>query len=503
MLLLFTGALPASSLSQADGSDDSFLDQVFTNDSFSKRTLVVELISSDIYDFNGAKANRNISLTVTNPENSYMDVYLAYYRNDKWVVLGKLGSMGPGEMKIFNYPVEFSYAGRTTETDRFGVIGKVNGKYLSNVVSVEENWVQYEKSLKQTLSVFGVISAGTLFGILIIVMAGVYVVASQTKHEEVAGPGEYTLKTLFIPIAGMRPLSEKIANIIVNPFFWAVELVGGGILVFLILAYALTDIRADIGILVFIVGGMAALFMPIIFLVIGWLADYYEREPFRFIISMFMWGILATVIAFFINTAFSLFTGMMVSAGLSAFLLAVFVAPVVEEIAKGTGLLIIAGHHEFDDTFDGILYGFAVGMGFAAVENWLYFASNASPVAVGGLTEWTYNILYRSFLCALAHGCFTAAIGGTIGYLKARTKTRGYAYIGFFLGLPIAIILHATFNFTAYLDAIMQTAFGLPVPVFDPILTIGATLVYVLVGIKLQKRIKSRRNNENPPGPEG
>jgi RsiW-degrading membrane proteinase PrsW (M82 family) len=207
---------------------------------------------------------------------------------------------------------------------------------------------------------------------------------------------------------------------------------------------------------------------------------------------MFMWGVMATFFAFFINTTFVFLSGLILSAGMASLLLAIFIAPVVEESAKGIGLLILSGHHDFDNAFDGIIFGFAIGMGFAFVENWLYFATNASPVAVGGLGEWTYNILYRSFLCSLAHGCFTGATGGVIGFVKGWRKNRGFEILGFFLGLPIAIVLHGTFNLTAFIDSIMQIALGVPVPIFDPILTISVTGIYICIGAYLQLKMRDR-----------
>jgi RsiW-degrading membrane proteinase PrsW (M82 family) len=493
LIIALASFMPAMASAQTDSTENGMLDKALPDDFFTKATLNVGLRSDGVYNFSTSKFKDNITLSVSNPTEKTMDVYLAVYRNAKWSVIGKLGTVNPGMSRTFEYPVTFTYNGITREVDNFGIIGKTNGNYLGGVFSIEENWESYEKGLLSTLSYFGIFSAVSLVSILLVIFAGVLVVATKTMHDEEAGPGEYTLKTLFAPINRARPMAEKIANIIISPFFWAVEFIFGAILIGLILLFALTGIRSDIGILVFLVGGIAALFMPMVFLVIGWLADYYEREPFRFIVAMFMWGVLATFISFFINTTLSLFLGAMLSAGAASVLTAVLVAPVVEETAKGLGLLIISGHHELDDAFDGILYGFAIGMGFAAVENWLYFASNASPVVVGGLMEWTYNILYRSFLCSLAHGCFTAATGGMIGYLKSKRKIKNFAVAGFMVGLPIAIIMHGLFNFTAIVDAIMQTAFGVPVPLFDPILTILATGFYIIIGYIMQKNIKNKK----------
>ena len=484
-VLLFSASLPA--LSQTQPVSDAM---------FSTRALDIH-VSNTNFTFSSSQVNETISISVKNPTDTPLDIYVAMYKNGEWTVGDKLGTLAARSTEVYGLVEGFTYSGRTTEMDRMGVLGRSSSADLGNEFFIQENWGTYEDYLKSSLSFFGVLSAGLLLGILLIIMAGVYSVAIRSKYREEVEPGEYTFRTLFIPLTRMRPAAEKIADILINPFFWIVELLVGSILVGLILLFALSDIRPDIGILVFLVGGVAAIFMPIVFLVIGWLADYYEREPFRFIAAMFMWGIFATSIAFFMNTTFSLLLGLVLSSGVASLVIAVLVAPVVEETAKGMGLLIISGHHEFNGVFDGILYGFAIGMGFAAIENWLYFASNASPVAVGGLQEWTYNILYRSFLCSLAHGCFTAATGGMIGFFKSNKHLRGFAFVGFFVGLPIAILLHASFNFTAIIDSIMQTAFGVPVPIFDPLLTIVVTGIYICIGIYLQLKIKNSRKNAN------
>jgi len=179
--------------------------------------------------------------------------------------------------------------------------------------------------------------------------------------------------------------------------------------------------------------------------------------------------------------------------------LAIFLAPVVEETAKGLGVLIISGHHELDNTFDGILFGFAIGMGFAAVENWLYFAANANPIAVGGLTAWTYTILYRSVLCSLAHGCFTATTGAFVGFFRSHSRLRDFAWAGFLIGLPLAAALHSLFNFTAILDSVIS----MPVPIFDPLLTLVVTTIYIIIGVVLQLQMEKSGRMRREPRPDG
>ncbi|HMK47331.1 MAG TPA: PrsW family intramembrane metalloprotease [Methanocella sp.] len=486
-----------------DPSSD-LVDQVLPSGSFSDGTLDLRLLSQANYSFSDPTSAQNLTFDIINPSDTSMPLYLAQYTDGEWSVIDSLGSIGPGKTLHIKYPVDFSYTGKPSETDTFGVIGETPSGYVGKIFVIGEDWTTYESYLRSWLSIGGVIVATAMLFTLLIVMGGVIAVAARTKHEELAGEGEYTFWTLFFPLMRTRPMAEKIADIIITPWFWAVEALFGAVLVLIVLLITITMIPSDIGVMVFLIGGVCAIFMPLIFLVIGWLADYYERDPFRFLFAMFMWGVMVTFAAFLLNTTLDLFISLILGSTLASLATAVLVAPVVEESSKGFGLLIMAGHHEMDDMFDGILYGFAIGMGFAAIENWLYFAANANPVSVEGLTPWAFNILYRSVLCSLAHGGFTAATGGVIGFMKSKKSLRKFAFLGYFLGLPIAIILHASFNFTAILDEIMQMFLSFPVPVFDPMLTLGMTGIYIILGVilqlKLGKRLKSQQQPFEPGG---
>jgi RsiW-degrading membrane proteinase PrsW (M82 family) len=475
-------------------------DQIYPHGVFRNGSLDARMTSPPCLSFSDPSGSRDLTFEVSNNRRSDMDVLLALSQDNDWNVITRLGTVAPGETKTFTYTAGFNYTGKTNETDTFALIGRSDSWFLGKIFEVHEDWSMYERSLKSTLSIIGLPLAILLLIILAIVMAGTLATALGIRH---AHNGEYTLRTLFFPIMRARPLAEKIADIIITPFFWIAELLLGSVLILLILAIALRGVRPDIGILIFFIGGVAAVFMPVIFLVIAWLADYYQREPFRFVVAMFMWGVMSTLVAFFVNTTalqgVELFTG---STGLALGLSAVMVAPIVEETAKGLGLFILSGHHEYDSTFDGIIFGFAVGMGFAAVENWLYFVAKYSPVTAGGLLPWVYLILYRSLLGSLSHGCFTAAIGGIIGFFKSRPDLRQHTLLAFMIGLPIAMFLHGTGNLIVIIGSITETGLGLPVPVFDPLYTVGLTTIYIIIGAILQLRLKGRLTKRGPK-PEG
>ena len=88
---------------------------------------------------------------------------------------------------------------------------------------------------------------------------------------------------------------------------------------------------------------------------------------------------------------------------------------------SSAGVLTLSGHHDYNDTLTGLLLGFSCGVGFAFIENWFYFSAKVNPFDIGFLA-WGQLIIYRSFFNTLAHGCFTAATGTLIGFLKSAPK---------------------------------------------------------------------------------
>ena len=113
-----------------------------------------------------------------------------------------------------------------------------------------------------------------------------------------------------------------------------------------------------------------------------------------------------------------------------------FGAPVVEELAKGAFwiLLIVTARVAF--MVDSAICGFAIGAGFALVENVSYL-----EVLKGrGFGVW----LMRGFGTAVMHGG-VAAIGAFISvYLFESRKWRGARQ--FAPGLAVAMMLHSLFN---------------------------------------------------------
>jgi RsiW-degrading membrane proteinase PrsW (M82 family) len=113
-----------------------------------------------------------------------------------------------------------------------------------------------------------------------------------------------------------------------------------------------------------------------------------------------------------------------------------YVSPVIEELLKAAVVVALIRLHRVGFLVDAAIAGFAVGTGFALVENILYL--QIAPDAPVG--AW----LVRGFGTAIMHGGATA-IFGVLGLSMVERHHRS-GFGAFLPGLAAAIALHATFN---------------------------------------------------------
>lgn len=223
----------------------------------------------------------------------------------------------------------------------------------------------------------------------------------------------------------------------------------------------------------------AGVLQTILYLIFIRAIDLYEREPLRYVVPVFIWGFaVATTISLVFNTLAQITFTSVVSKQAANFLTAVFVAPVVEESTKGLALLIIfviaylASRRrrliEFAGVMDGIVYGSAVGFGFALAEDILY-----------GMQFGAETFLVRRILGGFAHAAFTSLTGIGIGLIPF-VHNRVLKFFPPLLGLLGAILLHATFNFLATTMGIVAYLF-----MFLVVLTY---LVIIIVWLAFERR---------------
>ena len=130
--------------------------------------------------------------------------------------------------------------------------------------------------------------------------------------------------------------------------------------------------------------------------------DYYEPEPLRLVLLVFLLGGLSVLPAAVIEYPFP--SGIMTSS---------VVAPFVEELIKfGVVFFFVYRLPEFNEPVDGMVYAAAAGLGFAAVENIFYVLEGG--IAVGVL---------RAIASVPGHMVFSCVWGYALGTAKFRPAT--------------------------------------------------------------------------------
>lgn len=158
-----------------------------------------------------------------------------------------------------------------------------------------------------------------------------------------------------------------------------------------------------------------------------------DREPWRAVLGVFLYGAtLGVLLALVLSSLLGLSPD-----GGSRFLAVVVAAPLVEELTKGLGLGLARSH--VDEPEDGIVYGMAVGVGFAATETLLY---GLVELGDADFASAVWLILVRNFTSLLLHASSSALLG--FGYARMRLRGGGWPQL-----LPAylaAVLLHALYN---------------------------------------------------------
>ena len=202
---------------------------------------------------------------------------------------------------------------------------------------------------------------------------------------------------------------------------------------------------SGMGLLVMAVLSILASVAPTaLFVLLFWWLDRYEKEPKSLFLGALAWGAIPAVI---LSIIFERWFSQPLSGFSDQFaqvLGSTLIAPPVEELAKGLALwgLLHWARNEFDGVLDGIVYGAVVGLGFAMVENVLYFWSS---LQTGGLGAWLGIVPTRALAFGLNHAMFTAFTG--VGFARARyATTRAGQRRAILGGLALAIAVHFAHN---------------------------------------------------------
>ena len=199
-----------------------------------------------------------------------------------------------------------------------------------------------------------------------------------------------------------------------------------------------------IGILIFLTGGpvdtlittlLAAISFPLLILILFWL-DRYEPEPARYRLAALGWGGVVAVALSLIAEQL-LFT----VPGTNTFVETAIIAPMVEEAGKGLFLVVVVifRRSQIHGLLDGLIYGALAGVGFAFVEDIVYYLSSLQSGALG------VTFFLRGIMGPFAHPLFTSAFGIGVG-IAVTTRRPLLRVLAPILGYVAAVVMHGIWN---------------------------------------------------------
>jgi RsiW-degrading membrane proteinase PrsW (M82 family) len=161
-------------------------------------------------------------------------------------------------------------------------------------------------------------------------------------------------------------------------------------------------------------------------------SDDHEREPPRLVLLAMALGSAAALAVLFVRPWIE--TYWQPDLLVDAFVL----TALGEELWKLLAFAPLLLHRELDEPLDGAIYGAAVALGFAGVENALY-------------AQWTDSleiVAQRAFTSTLLHAGCTAAAGYALAGAKLALHRHvgPSAYLGYAALLLAAVVLHGAYD---------------------------------------------------------
>ena len=171
-------------------------------------------------------------------------------------------------------------------------------------------------------------------------------------------------------------------------------------------------------------------FLPVLaFLATLVYLDSYKLVRLRSIVLTIAIGGLSAVLAMILNI------WLLHLSAVETTTFARYLAPVIEEILKAFYIIVLMRIRRIGFPVDGAVYGFAIGTGFALIENIYYM----STLGHSSILLW----IVRGFGTAVMHGGTTAIFAIILRTLADRHTSTTTVFLP---GLVVAVIIHSIFN---------------------------------------------------------
>ena len=219
-----------------------------------------------------------------------------------------------------------------------------------------------------------------------------------------------------------------------------------------------------------------ALVPPALLLFLIWKVDKLEHEPWGLLLLVVGLGAASGILALILEIALDAPIAALFESNYAVYLIAdnfVGVA-LMEELSKMLVIMIVIWRHkQFNCRFDGIVYGAASSLGFAALENVKYVMNYGFETGI-----------VRAFTAIPGHFIFGVFMGAMIGAAKCAKYDGKQGKKNLFLLLAILVptLLHGYYDYLLSVPAYMGDTEGLWV-LYLLAMVIGAAIL-IIVGAK-------------------
>jgi RsiW-degrading membrane proteinase PrsW (M82 family) len=195
----------------------------------------------------------------------------------------------------------------------------------------------------------------------------------------------------------------------------------------------------------------AAVLVPILYLVYLYEAQVYRDEPVRTLgLTVVAGAVLGVAVLLIAAQVISASSPLELAGATGTVLAGTVLLPLIEELLKPLPALLLRSRPRFTETIDGLTFGVAVGLGFAAAET----IDNYSRV-IGDLHvhtsagSWLVPLLSAAVTIPVMQASCTGALTASLW----RRGKRGSPRLIYMLGLPVALVGHVAFTYLSWLFA--------------------------------------------------
>ena len=224
-----------------------------------------------------------------------------------------------------------------------------------------------------------------------------------------------------------------------------------------------------------------ALIPPILLLFIMWRVDKLEHEPIPLLLIVAGLGALSGLLALVLEIALDGPIASLFESNYAVYLVAdnfVGVA-LMEELSKMlVVMLVVWRHKQFNCRFDGVVYGAASSLGFAALENVKYVLSYGFETG-----------LVRAFTAIPGHLIFGIFMGAFIGMAKCSKYAgkKGKMNLQLFCAILVPTLIHGYYDYLLSVPDWMGNAY--PIWIGFLIAMVISAIIVIIVMAKRDRLI--------------